>query len=426
MNNLGGKLYFKTGKGLDIFSRIIVQLGSFTVFSHFETGNILLRKRDLELKRYFDEQGIKWIQVSQDGVKRPNINRDGWSYHWNSKMNEDLFGVPDKISFKKLNFSEDIPFSSNFERNTNFQFGGRKSALNLMSSFLNKRSQHYSKRMSSPVSAPESCSRLSPHLTYGTISMKEVYQKTKIRRDFLRSERNREGFLSSLSAFSGRLRWHCHFIQKLEDEPELEWENMVRAFDGLRENDFNDEYFNAWKRGETGYPMIDACMRYLQHHGWINFRMRAMLVSFASYDLWLDWRKTSKYLAGLFIDYEPGIHYSQFQMQSGVTGINSIRIYNPVKQQLDHDPNGIFIRRWLPELENIPDDYLTSPHIMSDTLQKRTGCILDTHYPRPVVDREIASKLARKKIYERKSSAETRREAAQVLKKHGSRRKRNN
>ena len=105
--------------------------------------------------------------------------------------------------------------------------------------------------------------------------------------------------------------------------------------------------------------MIDACMRYLQRHGWINFRMRAMLVSFASYDLWLDWRKTSKHLAGLFVDYEPGIHYSQFQMQSGVTGINSIRIYNPVKQQLDHDPNGTFIKRWLPELENIPEQPLS-------------------------------------------------------------------
>ena len=104
MNNLGGKLYFKTGKALDIFSRIIVQLGSFTVFSHFETGNILSRKRDLDLRKYFDEQGIKWIQVSQDGVKRPNINRDGWSYHWNLKMNEGLFGVPNKVSFKKLNF----------------------------------------------------------------------------------------------------------------------------------------------------------------------------------------------------------------------------------------------------------------------------------------------------------------------------------
>ena len=69
-----------------------------------------------------------------------------------------------------------------------------------------------------------------------------------------------------------------------------------------------------------------------------------MLVSFASYQLWLDWRITSKYLARLFTDYEPGIHYSQVQMQSGTTGINTIRIYNPIKQSLDYDPNGNFIK----------------------------------------------------------------------------------
>ncbi|MDE5037666.1 FAD-binding domain-containing protein, partial [Francisella tularensis] len=85
----------------------------------------------------------------------------------------------------------------------------------------------------------------------------------------------------------------------------------------------------------------------------LNFRMRAMLMSFASYHLWLDWRVTSLYLAGLFTDYVPGIHYSQVQMQSGTTGIISIRIYNPSKQSIDQYPNGEFIRRWLPELENV-------------------------------------------------------------------------
>ena len=122
----------------------------------------------------------------------------------------------------------------------------------------------------------------------------------------------------------------------------------------------------------TGYPLIDASMRCLRSTGYINFRMRAMLVSFASYDLWLDWRRTSRFLASMFVDYEPGIHYSQFQMQSGVTGINAVRVYNPTKQQQDQDPHGVFVKQWIPNLRSVSDTWIHSPHLLTDDLQKNT------------------------------------------------------
>jgi deoxyribodipyrimidine photo-lyase len=162
----------------------------------------------------------------------------------------------------------------------------------------------------------------------------------------------------------GRQHWHCHFMQKLEDEPRLEFENLHRAYDGMRPDIADPQRLAAWCAGQTGFPFIDACMRALHQHGWINFRMRAMLMSFASYHLWLPWRETGLHLARKFVDYEPGIHWSQVQMQSGTTGINTTRVYNPIKQAQDHDPNGNFVRHWLPRMRAVPQPWLFQPWLM--------------------------------------------------------------
>jgi deoxyribodipyrimidine photo-lyase len=213
-------------------------------------------------------------------------------------------------------------------------------------------------------------------------------------------------------------------MQKLEDEPELEFQNLSRVYDGLRENDFSEERFQAWKAGQTGYPMIDACMRALEQNSWINFRMRAMLMSFASNHLWLHWRPTALHLAKHFLDFEPGIHFSQCQMQSGTTGINSIRIYSPAKQVVDHDPRGIFIRQFVPELMNVPDEYLPEPHLMPLDIQSRFGCLIGKDYPRPIVDHRTAYKYAQQKIYSIRQSESAIAESRRVFVKHGSRKKR--
>jgi deoxyribodipyrimidine photo-lyase len=220
-----------------------------------------------------------------------------------------------------------------------------------------------------------------------------------------------------------RLNWHCHFIQKLESEPEIEFRNLCRLYDGLREDEFNNESFEAWKRGTTGFPMIDACMRYLHHHRWINFRMRAMLMSFAAYHLWLHWREPSIFLAKQFLDFEPGIHFSQCQMQSGVTGINTIRIYSPSKQLLDQDPTGEFVRRWVPELEHVPLAFLAEPHRMSIDDQVRYRCRIGVDYPCPIVDDKTAVRYAKERIYAIRQTDEAKDAAAKVFLKHGSRKR---
>ena len=148
--------------------------------------------------------------------------------------------------------------------------------------------------------------------------------------------------------------------------------------------------------------------------------MRAMLVSFASYQLWLDWKQTSKHLAKLFTDYEPGIHYSQFQMQSGTTGINSIRIYNPIKQSLDQDPNGDFIKKWVPELKNIQGKLIHEPWKLTYIDQKSINFELGKDYPLPIVNNQQTTRIARDRIWKVKKSNQAKELSKLIVQKHAS------
>ncbi|MGB0167632.1 MAG: FAD-binding domain-containing protein, partial [Luteibaculum sp.] len=173
----------------------------------------------------------------------------------------------------------------------------------------------------------------------------------------------------------------------------------------------------AWKKGETGFPMVDANMRCLAHTGWINFRMRAMLVSFFCHYLLQDWRYGAHHLAKLFLDYEPGIHYPQFQMQAGTTGINTIRMYNPVKQGKDHDPEGNFVRKWVPELEAVPVEFIHEPWKMSEMELKMYGLELG-FYPKPIVDPELAPKEGRKTLWSWRAQPQVRKNIPAIVETH--------
>ena len=363
-------------------------------------------------------KNIPWHEPVQNGVVRRLDDRDGWAARWYHQMKKPLINKPLTLqtieepinvlpNYTELGLSEDGA--------SDLQKGGRIEALKVLHSFLYERGEGYTKEMSSPVTAFESCSRLSTHLAFGTLSVREVFQAYEKRnQDIKHMPRGEKGkWPSSMRSFSGRLRWHCHFIQKLEDEPRIEFENMHPAYDSLRAHDFNNDYFEAWKSGMTGYPMVDACMRALIATGWLNFRMRAMVMSFASYHLWLHWRKPALYLANLFTDYEPGIHYSQVQMQSGTTGINAIRIYNPIKQGVDHDPEGFFIRHWIPELREMDQECIHMPWQAASQMND---------YPMPIVDEKTARKSAADKLYGlRKNNAIHKEISRKIISKHGSR-----
>jgi deoxyribodipyrimidine photo-lyase len=266
---------------------------------------------------------------------------------------------------------------------------------------------------------------MSVHLAYGTISLRRVVYELRRRQDELqgRSDAAARDWRKALDSFDSRLHWHSHFTQKLEDAPRIEHESYIPAFDTLRADDWDAELYDAWLHGHTGFPMVDACMRCLRATGWLNFRMRAMLCSFAAYDCWLDWRRFAPTYGGLMADYVPGIHYPQVQMQSGTTGINQIRVYNPIKQGKEHDPDGTFIRRWVPALARIETDaYVHEPWKMSPIEQRALDFSVGDDYPERIVDHNEAYHHAQDTIRSFRERPAIQKQADAILRKHGSRR----
>jgi len=410
---MGAPLLVQSGKAIDVFKSLLKAYPVAQVVSHEETGNAWTYDRDRKVARFLKASGIPWVQYPSNGVIRRLGNRDGWSKRWHQTMHETLISPPSALSGVESRAVDSLSVATPDLKGAKGPrlIATRATAMTALSSFLQARGERYHTEMSSPLSAEAACSRLSVPLSLGLISIREVYQQSQTQAQAVKADRTAfpSTWPKALQAFGSRLRWHCHFIQKLEDEPQIDFNTMHPAYESVR-SDSNADRLQAWQEGCTGYPMVDACMRYLKATGWLNFRMRAMLVSFASYHLWLDWRVTAPYLASLFADYEPGIHYSQVQMQSGTTGMNAVRIYNPIKQGLDHDPEGLFIRQWVPELAHA--DHIHEPWKHPNSVRG---------YPAPIVSESEARRSASSKIYALRRSDQHREQAKTIVAKHGSR-----
>ena len=421
LRSLGGCIEIHEGEMTEVLGRIWQKEPFAEVYSHEETGNAFTYERDKQVAKWCNAHGVNWREFPQFGVVRRLKNRNLWQNAWERHMSSPIQNV-ESITFWKTPRLE--PFAMKapplLRHNPPFrQRGGRNQALDTLHNFLNARSIGYRGGISSPLSAPNACSRLSAYLAFGCISMREVVQQTRALTAELppQAHRHRAG----LTAFLSRLYWHCHFIQKLESEPEIEWRNMHKGYDNLREEEFNIANFEALKEARTGWPMVDASVVMLKETGWLNFRMRAMLVSVAAYPLWLHWRPVGEWLATQFLDYEPGIHWSQLQMQSGTTGINTTRVYNPIKQAQDHDPRGIFVRRCLPNLKKVPDAWIFEPWKMASDLEHGMGAKEKFQIYNPIVDLSSATRTAKERVHARRKQDEVRIANKDVIEKHASR-----
>jgi deoxyribodipyrimidine photo-lyase len=420
---LGQPLAVRIGDAVEVLEALRRSGGIRALWSHEETGNRFTYARDRAVAAWARQHGLVWHELPQNGVRRGLVTRGGWATRWDRLMAEPITPAPLALAPVPGWESRELPSARDLGLNDDpcpdRQKGGRAAGLRLLATFLADRGRTYRSAMSDPLSAARSCSRLSPHLAFGTVSLRETAQATWARLRELKGDRSQDAraFRSSLVSFSARLHWHCHFMQKLESEPEIEFRELHPLMRGTRPELADATRIAAWAKGETGYPFFDACMRSLNATGWLNFRMRAMLISFASYNLWLPWRATGLHLARQFTDYEPGIHWPQTQMQSGTTGINTIRMYSVIKQGYDQDPTGSFVRRWLPELEDIADACLHEPWTCD-----RAAAILGKHYPERIVELRSSAATARHRIHAARRGADFVEGAANIQGRYGSRR----
>lgn len=393
-----------------------------TLYSHQETGNWETFQRDKNIIKYCKNSAIKLIEYPTNWVVRILDNRDNWNHIWIKRMSHHIFQPvyiqnPISVSLELCNISKltkqkYIDFFK-IHKNKNLQIWWESEGIQILENFLENRSQKYMYNISKPFESQSWCSRLSPYITYGCLSIKMIIQASENKRQELKNiwTEASKNHRKSLQYFVSRLHWQSHFIQKLEDEPEMQFRNLNRDFDTIRQK-VDRELIEKVFSSRSGIPYIDALVRQLQQTWWCNFRSRAILVSFLCNTCMQPWQAIAPRVAALFTDYEPGIHYPQFQMQAATTGINTVRIYNPVYNGQQKDKEWIFIYHYLPELSGVPLKYIHEPHLW--------GEFESLNYPKPIINIKSANKIAKDLLWTTKWNI-LKSEKDKIVQKHASR-----
>ena len=406
-------------EAVDAFTYLSDYFNIKELYSHIETGLAITRERDQSVQQFCTANGISWKEYQNNGVHRFRENRDQWKEQWYEYMHQPQINFKAKREdFVSKNYLLQLNLRSaqkEIEKNTYFQPGGRSVALQYANSFFSERIVNYNNDISKPGPARKSCSRLSPYFAWGNLSVREIYQYAKKLQASKQKVKNKK-IGRDLTSLLSRLRWQSHFIQKFEQEPAMQFRPVNRAYRDLWP--YNEKYITAWENGQTGYPLIDAAMRCVSATGYINFRMRACVVSFFCHHLFQAFWHGSAFLARQFLDFEPGIHYPQFNMQAGVTGINTIRVYSPSLNAQKHDADAQFIKKWVPELSGLSVNHAIEPWTMTAMEEKFYNFKLGHDYPRPIVDVKQTRKLALDKLYAVRKKHVAQYESLRILERH--------
>jgi deoxyribodipyrimidine photo-lyase len=343
--------------------------------------------RDRDGVTVFADDGIRWPEERErDGTVAADT-RDGWDESCEAYFEREQHPRPDTLGPNPIESEvtiEEVERRHGVEpAKTDVPAGGTVAGNEALSAFLDRIGE-YPSVVSPPAAAEARSSRLSPYLKFGALSHRQVYQRVQE----APSSRGR-------SMYTSRLYWNRHYHQKLADWPGWTEEAVNPVFRGLFRDEHDPELDAAWREGRTGFPMVDAAMRALTETGYINFRMRALVATFYCYVLKQWWKPGADFMYEHLVDADAAINYTQWQSQCNLTGVHPVRVYDPAKQVREYDPEGEFIREYVPELAQLPDEHLPRPEKTPVGVQADCGVDIGTDYPYPVVDYDHEATAAR-------------------------------
>ncbi|WDD36027.1 FAD-binding domain-containing protein (plasmid) [Nostoc sp. UHCC 0926] len=412
LQKLGSKLILFEGNSVEIIQELtqqLIQQGHrpklyFNRDVQVEYGV----SRDKTVVNFYQALNLDY-HLGLNNFLQSQDKREQWFNEYYTYQRHSVYPTPTNINTPSLSLNvPQITFDELKQKYRAFWqteqvyfIGGETQAQATLNSFLKSRFNGYHWKLSRPMlSQLGATSHLSPHLTFGTISTRTVYQSTKARAEELKTQPKAE---FSLKAFRDRLRWHDSFTQRLYFYPEIAYKNRYPEFDEwytpLELPPEKQELFHAWQEGMTGFPLVDASMRQLKTMGWMNFRMRAMCATFLTINCGISWHHGARHYMNYLVDGDLAIDNWQWQMQSGVTNplSDTFRIYNPNKNIQEKDPDLKFIYYWVSELKGY-----SLPEIIQG---KYIGT---SSYPQTILDwaktRKVNGKIIsdlRKKVRER-------------------------
>ncbi|MFT4261726.1 MAG: FAD-binding domain-containing protein [Candidatus Woesearchaeota archaeon] len=389
---LGTNLTILFGDSIQKITAISKKYDALVYYNHDTNMNFGL-ERDKKIAN-----NILFKGFDNDAIIRQGNSRIEWHKNCTNYFETKLL-EPKKINQKniipqEISIQEIIRKYNIKKEKSDVPKGGSREAHKRLKYFL-QNIDLYTKSISKPFLSELNTSRLSAHISFGCISLKEIYKETQ------KCEFKQKKF------FITRLYWNQHFTQKMQDNPSLTTKAVNPVFEENYDKiySFNQEFTDAWKQGKTGYPLVDASMRCLVKTGFLNFRMRAMVASFFCYILKQNWKTGADFMHYHLIDADVAINYAQWQMQAGMVGIHPNRIYNPKKQIIDNDSNCEFIKKYVEELKDIPKEYIISPEKLKNiqlTLNESKNNQLKEikktlkNYPKPIINFDKQARSARK------------------------------
>ncbi|MBD0334392.1 MAG: deoxyribodipyrimidine photo-lyase [Cyanobacteria bacterium Co-bin13] len=375
LRSLGGRLILRSGDPVQVLPELVRETQAEGIYAYTDCERIYGRVRDARLNHALAEQGLKirWFEPPASVSELMPYPR--YRQLWHRHMNAPVVPTPQQVIVPDVVESEAHPQLEALGHrpdNKTIPRGGTAEARQLLQDFLSEKSDRYYWQLSYP--SAEATTGLSPHIKFGAISVRECVQTVQRAQDGgdLRVRRSQRQLIS-------RLRWGSGFAQRFRYLPQLELRSLYSSFDEADWN-FDETLYEAWQAGMTGFPIVDAAARCLQSTGGylaLNFRSRAIYASFLSNLLGMDWRFGALHFMRHLIDGDCPIDHYQWAMQAGVTHCIDktwTRIYNPGQVAVDRcDPEGDFIRKWVPEVAHLPSALLGCPPPLKG-------------YPAPILD----------------------------------------